>query len=193
MSRKFLVTVILILFLLPFVSWYYLQSGLNWRRQAQAMMNGTKPFPVGEWIDDAGLHFQSSSLEDHVSLIVSVNCQNADTLKPMLDSFYNQFRETNKANFMILNSCGEKGRLFADSLRKQWHVFSCNDSTDICDVLFPEWPDGKTTSLVDRKMIIRSYYSTSNRDEKRMLLEHMALLLPREGSSDVELKRGLEK
>ena len=47
MSKKFLVTIVLILFLLPFVSWYYLQSGLDWRKDAQAVMNGTNPFPSG--------------------------------------------------------------------------------------------------------------------------------------------------
>jgi len=54
MSRKFLITVILILFLLPFVSWYYLQSGLNWRKQAQVIMSGKQPFPEGEWTDQSG-------------------------------------------------------------------------------------------------------------------------------------------
>ena len=67
MSRKFLVTIILILFLLPFVSWYYLQSGLNWRKAAQEVMHGTTPFPAVKYDNGNGLKFSNELLEEHVS------------------------------------------------------------------------------------------------------------------------------
>jgi hypothetical protein len=44
--------------------------------------------------------------------------------------------------------------------------------------------------LVDRHAVIRSYYAGQTKDEKKQLVEHMALLIPRERSDKVELKRG---
>ena len=74
MSRKFLVTIVLILFLLPFVSWYYLQSGLNWRKKAQEVMNGTEVFPVGKYLMADGRMLTPDSLENHVTLVAFLPC-----------------------------------------------------------------------------------------------------------------------
>ena len=55
------------------------------------------------------------------------------------------------------------------------------------------WEKDKIFALVDRKGVIRSYYAINTTDEKRMLVEHMSLLLPRERQEKVELKRGDKK
>lgn len=89
MSRKLYITLILILFLLPFVSWYYLKSGLEWRRKAQEAMSGTALFPEGEWTDVYGQKFTSEMLSDHVSLIFLNKCDqdndNLSTLRRIYD------------------------------------------------------------------------------------------------------------
>jgi hypothetical protein len=193
MSRKFLITVILILFLLPFVSWYYLQSGLNWRKQAQAIMNGKQPFPEGQWMDVSGKKLSSDQLADHVTIVNLVTCDNIEVMSGILDAFYKQFKETKKANFIILNSCENAPFALQDSLRAGWFVFTCSDTLNLCSKMLPNWPPGKDHALIDRHQIIRSYYNDATKDEKRLLLEHMALLLPRQESEKIELKRGEQK
>ena len=193
MSRKFLITVILILFLLPFVSWYYLQSGLNWRKQAQVIMSGKELFPEGEWTDQSGRKLSSGELTEHVTMVTLLTCENLEALQSTLEAFYTQFKETRKANFIILNSCKDKPALFADSLKLSWYVFDCRDSVDLCQLLLPQWPEGKSHALIDRNRIIRSYYAEETADQKRILLEHMALLLPKDRSDQIELKRGEQK
>jgi len=193
MSRKILITVILMLFLFPFISWYYLQSGLSWRKQAQVIMSGKQPFPEGKWIDQSGKPLITDQLGEHVTLVTLLNCENIDSISGTLDSIYQQFINTKKANYIILNSCRENPLALADSLKAGWYVFNCGDSTDLCDLLIPDWPPGKTHALIDRNKIIRSYYIESTLDEKRILLEHMALLLPRDRSDKIELKRGKEE
>ncbi|MBK9981546.1 MAG: hypothetical protein IPP15_03830 [Saprospiraceae bacterium] len=193
MSRKIFITVILMLFLLPFVSWYYLQSGLNWRKQAQAIMSGTQPFPSGEWKDRTSRLFSTDDLAEHVSIVTLVSCENEKSISSTLDSLYRQFKETKKANFIILNTCKEKPELLSDTTRTDWYVFNCGDSTTLCDLVLANWPSGKTHALIDRNKVIRAYYDEVTKDEKKMLLEHMALLLPRERSDHIELKRGSEK
>lgn len=193
MSRKLYITLILILFLLPFFSWYYLRSGLKWRQEAQHIMNGTKLFPQGEWIDNGNSKFNSSQLDDHVTLITLNDCANIQAMSQMMDQFYDQFKETKKANYIILDTCNESSVVFTDPLKTDWHVFDCNDTSSLYQSLLSDWPAGKTHALVDKNQTIRSYYASSNKDEKRILLEHMALLLPRDRADKVELKRGKQK
>lgn len=188
MSRKFLVTIVLILFILPFVSWYYLQRGLEWRKEAQKIMKGTDPFPEGKWQEPGGRTFSTTQLEDHVSLITFLSCDQSEEIIATLNKFHDQFKETKKANFIILDSCNTGGII--DRTKDGWYVFQCSDSLSLCNLLLRSWPQGKTHALVDKDKKIRSYYSSATLDEKRLLLEHMALLLPRERSEKVELKRG---
>jgi hypothetical protein len=190
MSRKFLVTIILILFILPFVSWYYLQRGLDWRKEAQSIMNGTEPFPTGDWTDINGRAFTPEQLEGHVSLIARIDCGQSTEISTTLDQFYDQFKETKKANFIILNLCEPDTSDFGKPMRMEWFPFSCSDSSTICTTLKSRWPEGMKYALVDKRKIIRSYYPGNTKEEKRLLLEHMALLLPRDRSEKVELKRG---
>ncbi len=152
-------------------------------------MNGTDPFPTGEWVDQSGKNFSSQQLEDHVTLIVRIVCDDASAGSNTLTSFYDQFKDTQKANFIILDSCADSADL-SDPLKMKWYVFSCPDSAGLCAMLSSSWPSGRTHALVDRHQIIRSYYASETEDEKRILLEHMALLLPRDRSEKVELKRG---
>ncbi len=193
MSRKFLVTIILILFLLPFVSWYYLQSGLNWRKAAQEVMHGTTPFPTVDYNNGKGLTFSSELLEEHVSLVCFISCTNGEEQMTVLHELYEQFKDTNKANFILLDSCQTDTISSGDVVKKNWYRLPCSDSLTLCASLLNEWPEGKTFALVDRNKVIRSYYSIATKDEKRILVEHMALLLPRERQEKVELKRGDKK
>lgn len=193
MSRKFLVTIILILFLLPFVSWYYLQSGLNWRKAAQEVMHGTTPFPSITYDNGDGLKFSNELLLEHVSIVCFIPCNNGEDQLNVLDELYEQFKETNKANFILLDSCQSDASVVREPLKKNWYRIPCADSLTLCATLLNEWPDGKTFALVDRNKVIRSYYSIATKDEKRILVEHMALLLPRERQEKVELKRGDKK
>ena len=194
MSRKFLVTVILILFLLPFVSWYYLQSGLDWRKNAQAVMNGTTPFPTGTCVLADGRKFSADSLEDRVTLVSFISCQTDDQgRKEVLQALYDQFSETNKAAFVLLDSCQAGTGNLPLKQNKNWYVIPCTDSLALCTQVKSLWEKDKMFALVDRKGVIRSYYAIATKNEKRMLVEHMSLLLPRERQEKVELKRGDKK
>ncbi len=194
MSRKFVLTIVLILFLLPFVSWYYLNSGLEWRKKAQEVMNGTKPFPSGEFVSINDRKITSDSLTDHVSLVSFLPCgEDVKGQMGVIDEIYNQFKETNKASFILLDSCITPAATYPDLTRKNWFILPCPDSLPLFQSLNMDWPEGKTFALVDRKGVIRSYYAINTMDEKRILVEHMSLLLPRERQEKVELKRGDKK
>lgn len=194
MSRKFLITIVLILFLLPFVSWYYLQSGLDWRKDAQSVMNGTSPFPSGSLVLADGRKFSTDSLEGRVALITYASCGTSDQgQKEVLEALYDQFRETGKAAFVLLDSCQAGSVDMPQQQNKNWYVIPCNDTFAICQSVKSLWEKDKMFALVDRKGVIRSYYAINTKNEKRVLVEHMSLLLPRERQEKVELKRGDKK
>lgn len=194
MSRKFLVTIVLILFLLPFVSWYYLQSGLDWRKDAQAVMNGTNPFPSGDCVLADGRKFSADSLEGRVTLVTYASCDSDEKgQQDVLEALYTQFKETGKAAFVILDTCQAGSGNLLQEPHKTWYVIPCVDTIATCIGLKSLWEKDKIFALVDRKGVIRSYYAVNTTDEKRMLVEHMSLLLPRERQEKVELKRGDKK
>ena len=189
-----MVTIVLILFLLPFVSWYYLQSGLDWRKEAQAVMDGTNPFPSGDCVLADGRKFSADSLEGRVTLITYVSCDTDDKgQKDVLEALYEQFKETGKAAFVLIDSCQGELANSPQEPHKNWYVIPCADTIAICSSVKSLWEKDKIFALADRKGVIRSYYAINTTDEKRMLVEHMSLLLPRERQEKVELKRGDKK
>lgn len=192
MKRKLFVTIILLLLLLPFVSWYYLRSGLQWRKAAQDVMSGTTPFPDIALVDREGRTWPAGTLSDRVSLVTYAPCSPDTAWDHLLALLYDQFKDTGKSNFIILDSCAAQAVVAHEGWKATYHV-DCSASGALCTQLAAEWPVGKAFALVDKHRAIRAYYPAGTTDEKRMLLEHMALLLPRERSEKVELKRGNEQ
>jgi hypothetical protein len=128
-----------------------------------------------------------------VTLVTRIDCQQSPELMKTLVQLYDQFKETKKATFILLDECGKDSLSLIDSTKVSWYVFPWDDSTGLCAQLIKNWASGTSHALVDKNQRIRSYYPSVTMDEKRILLEHMALLLPRERSEKVELKRGDRK
>lgn len=187
MKRKILITLVLFLLLLPFVSWYYLRSGLLWRKEAQARMSGTTSLPRLPLVDFSGNAVPAELTKDHVSLLTIVPCQPDTAWTDLLAKFYRQFKETGKAQFVLFDSCTLSGFLPDSTWTATYHI-PC--SSDACAALLGNWPEDKPFALVDRQQVVRAYYRAETREEKRILLEDMALLLPRERTEKLELRRG---
>ena len=190
MSRKLTVALVFFLFLLPFVSWYYLNSGLTWRKKAQEELQGKEPFPLLSFQSRTGVPLEPSGLEKHVSLVTRISCDYDSAQWNLLGRMYSQFKETKKANFIFIDDCQQKPLFIPDSIQRDVFFNPCLDSLSTCDTILKNWPAGSRYALVDRYGVVRSYYPAGTNDEKRVLVEHMALLLPRDRSEKVELKRG---
>lgn len=189
-SRKLTVTLVLILFLLPLGSWYYLKSGLKWRQQVQSAMNGSTPVAGLPYYTSVGTRLTDEELSEHVSLLTIIDCSDDAAQRELINRFYNQFKETKKANFIFFDTCSVDSHSWIGQLPRYTYIISCSDTLNHCSTILESWPAGKSYALVDRKGIIRSYYAADSTDNKRIMLEHMALLIPREHGEKVELKRG---
>jgi hypothetical protein len=193
MSRKLTVTLIFFLFLLPFVSWYYLQSGLDYRKKVQAALSGTKEFPILPFRSLSGKLLEKSNLENHVSLVVIMNCDSLSSQMEVVVDLYKDFKETHKSNILFIDTCAGSALVLPDTLKQSIYTIQCSDSLQACAPILKEWPIGKTYALLDKNGIIRAYLSANTKDEKRILEEHMAILLPRDYSEKVQLKREAEQ
>jgi len=193
MSRKITITLIFFLFLLPFVSWYYLKSGLDWRKKAQDVLNGTREFPVLPFHTLSGIPLEKSQLENHVSLLVLVPCDGTADQMELITKLYLQFKETQKANYLFLDTCSNASLALPDTVKQKVFVLQGDEARQSAAVLMEGWPTGKTYALIDKSGILRAYYTATTKDEKKTLVEHMALLLPRDHSEKVQLKRDAEK
>jgi hypothetical protein len=193
MSRKLTVTLVFFIFLLPFVSWYYLRSGLEWRKNVQAVMNGKRELPELPFRSRAGIPLEKSQLENHVSLVVLVSCDSLSSQMDLVKTLYLQFKDTQKANFLFVDTCQLDSFLLPDTLKESIYTLQCNDTLASCDSLLDNWSPGSQFALVDRHGIVRAYYTARNHDEKKMLVEHMAILIPRDYTEKVQLKRDAEK
>lgn len=193
MSRKITVTLIFFIFLLPFVSWYYLRSGLEWRKNVQSVLNGKKELPDLPFRSITGIPFDQSQVENHVSLVVLVSCDSLSSQMDLVKTLYQQFKDTQKANFLFVDTCQLDTLLFPDAVKENIYTIHCNDTLASCDSIINNWSPGCQFALVDRHGIIRAYYQAKTHDEKKMLVEHMAILIPRDYTEKVELKRDAEK
>jgi hypothetical protein len=189
MSRKITITLLFFLFLLPFVSWYYLRSGLEWRQKAQAVLSGKKEFPELPFRSTRGVLLEKAQLENHVSLVVMVSCNDRSTQMELVTKLYLQFKETQKANFIFVDTCQHSSLSLPDTMKENIYTIHCPDSLSDCSLLLKDWPVGNQFGLIDRNGVIRAYYPAITHDEKKMLVEHMAILIPRDYTEKVELKR----
>ena len=153
-------------------------------------MSGTTPFPTGEYRDADGDVLTPDSLAFHASILSFRSCDtDADEKAGVLERIYDQFKDTRKINFIILDSCQVDGS--KDPMkRKSWFAISCSSSMPLCHEVRHLWPADKAFALIDRHGIIRSYYGIQSDEEKRVLVEHLSLLMPGDRQEKVELKRG---
>lgn len=157
-------------------------------------MNGKQKMPELPFQHSiSGKPFEKSQLEYHVSLLVLLSCNSAASQQELAGTLYHHFKDSHKANFLFVDTCSQSTFSLSDTLRENVYLLHCSDSLSSCKSLLQDWPAGQNFALIDKAGVIRAYYAAGNHDEKKMLLEHMALLLPRDHSEKVELKRQGDK
>lgn len=209
---------VLLLIVFPAASWYYLNSGLQYRRSTMAELKEYGNFPSENWtlVDGSQLsktflskkmllaHFMPDS--DHPELLT----QYGETLRRL----YDQFEERNELVFLTL--------LHGDTAttRRRTGTFVENyELEDPEQVFFVQLDDQKFSELkkgallpksdaetelmnpesaayfllTDTTATIRRYYDIREESDIKRLVEHIALLLPFKKDRDLIFKREVEK
>ena len=157
--------VVIMLFVLPAGSWWYLQSGFNYRKQ---ILEDIKPKRAlaqqGE--DEKGMMAVEKVFKDKITVFASGT--NIDSKKQdIIDR--------------IAEKYGNRDYFQFKTMRELQSELSQGDLSTHRDSIY----------LIDKDLLIRNAYSWSDEDVKK-LVEHTAALLPVPKREKISLKRDLE-
>ena len=143
----------------PLASWYYLTIGLNYRKQALADLK-----PKGEWIMNG---VDQLDVADRVSVVFS-----GEELRDDMQLIYNQYKSN--PLFQIVELAQDT------TSNSPWKKVLFNNQS---------LKDSVTTTifLLDQKRQLRRSYGTERKDLGQ-LVEHIAVVLPRDPELDIKMK-----
>ncbi len=153
------VVVGLFLVLVPLGSWYYLNQGLQYRKQLLKEME---------------IKSTLNTLSDSSNLLLgNANLVVLDNTKPTLDIVNNlneQFQKSNRFKIIFKDSVGTYPYLPENYMADEWQNLS-----------------GSTFVLLDTMMNVRNTYSNSMEEIKKMV-EHISIIIPRQKDPDIKMK-----
>ena len=162
---------LLLLVVLPLVSWYYLSQGYDYQLKARSeLKNYGKWSVLGSGLDTMGYTIVFAQLDE--------NAANDSKFNEILNRLVNQFGE--RPDFFI-------GLLDGDKVESSLII---NDSSK---VIFFDLDKFNTDEvllrnkfyLADRTGTLRNNYNINQVDEIKRMVEHIALILPQQPSSDI--------
>lgn len=160
---KYLVSavVFMLLFVVPAGSWYYLQSGLDYRKDALVELEPKGKFAVDGIADEM--------LKSKTTLI-----QTTDIGQDVLTEIYDQYKKSE--TFQVMTS--------QPSLESfgSWKMIDVDLARSIADAY-----EGAGFLLIDTAMMVRNTYP-ADLSGVRKLIEHTSIVLPRVREMDIKLK-----
>lgn len=206
---------VMLLIVFPAASWYYLNSGLQYRRSTMAELKEYGTFPSKNWTQVDGSPLSANYLKKKMLLAHQMpDATQADLVSgygETLQRLHDQFEERDELVFLTLLHGDSLQALnqassFAENyeLENQEHQFFVHlngqDFSDLSEgVLQPssEFEPGTTPSafllLTDTTATIRRYYDIRKEEDIKRLVEHIALLLPFKKDRELIFKREAEK
>jgi hypothetical protein len=181
--------VVVLLIVLPAISWYYLKSGLSWRRDAIGELSdyGSVEALQIPLVDARDVDLQE--FENHLLVFFRVDCSSFDDDVVTIEAIREQFIKRSDVEIFIFGDCianynPEKSK--NEILKK----IDCTIQEAACSMLensFFHSEKVNNVAFIDGNLKIRNYYRSSDQLDMKRLVEHMAMMLP-----DVRRKLGKE-
>ncbi len=174
--------VVLILFVFPAISWYYLQSGYDYRLQSLDDLTPKDSLSTELFVLKGDTLKAADFFEGKTTIVMHNNHESVknESVEVVLDQFENSY------SFQFVH-------LVDDPLK-----YSTKVGEKELNTLFEIGNDfltnhGKSAfSIVDQNMKVRGFYMGDD-DGMRNLVEHIAIVLPRRPEKDIKLKRDLNQ
>jgi len=169
--------VIVLLFLLPLGSWYFLQSGLDWRKAKRETLQKKVRFMTAYNFTNADKD-KLFELSVRKTNVVKTNGELTELDKALIA----QFQNSHTFQFLVMSdgvatpehlSSKDVRRYFDPQNQKAKHEYLAN-----ADYL-----------LVDTMGYIRQYYQGKEKESLNYLVEDVALILPKTKTRDILMKR----
>lgn len=211
-----LIALFLMLIVLPAGSWYYLQSGFDYQKQARAELLDYGKIPANtKLLSTEGQELTLSDSKHQLSIFSFVskdklNNERVENWKKL----YEQFEETGRAKFFLgaldtlvdfstfeqlprnencvyLNAENSK-KIIAHLEEPQLKTERINGGKYQTQKI-NDWTNYNYTAIVDTTFTIRNYYQIDEMESLKRMVEHLAILVPREKSKKPVLIREKEK
>lgn len=201
---------IMLLIVFPAVSWYYLNSGLQYRRAAMEELDDYGTFPNAPWTMVDGSTISPGFLHGKMILANVLPAKDEglyDQFGHTLQKLHHQFDERNELVFLSLVP-GDSAQVInrAERFRES---FDLNDGAQLfflqvgnnkleelrSRLLQPqeEISEDAMFLLTDTSATIRRYYDVREEADIKRLVEHIALLLPLKKDRELIFRRETEK
>ena len=157
----------LLIIIVPFGSWYYLQTGLNYRK---ASIEELKPKAELEDITSALEIFQGAT-----SLLYNGNV--ADDARKEVEVIFEQYQSGLTFQLVEISNDSIPGDLGSNHIKISDQAFtSAFDNT-------------AAFALIDTSGSVRNYYNNTPEDISK-LVEHLAIVIPLPKRKDIKMKNG---
>jgi hypothetical protein len=191
--RIIIQTAALLLFLvaLPIGSWYYLRTGLDYRIAAMEELQTLGSISDSRFLTPEGGVVDSSRFNGKIVVAAVLTAQNQALFGPVLTKLHDQFDERADVLFLLhapslsynkenMNTYFSDYQLFDEE--QCWLLSTPMEAETATVYAMPEASAYPYFALVDAKGMVRRHYDVRNEKDVKRLVEHIALLLPREKS-----------
>jgi len=186
---------------IPVVSWYYLQSGLDYRLAALSELGNMGAAAKVSRQSYDSLHFTPVDLNGKVHLGIWIPDGNPLSGAPLkhLQELHEQFALRNDVAFYLFTHTQKPdaflGWLSSQKLHPSPILYAFSD-TGVQQAYYFYKPDlgAIPVALVDTSGVVRKHYNLASGKELTRLTEHLAMLLPVEPTrNELIFKRDKEK
>lgn len=202
-SGIFLVALFVVL---PGMSYFYLQTGLDYHRDRMAELDSLGQVQNMEFLDHLGETFSTKDMKGKMSVLgfFSPNC--GDSCDVMIERFQliqEQFGHYDKLLLLAHNPESDSVSILQKGIEKvggqegMWYWLTAKDSTyntyiNSYDVDFKDGY-GSQFALVDSNLTILRYYDVLDKNEINRLVIHLSKVAPRPTEEGIRFKREKEK
>ena len=173
-----LVTTMLIV--LPAVSWYYLQSGLTWRRATMNELKNLGSVKDVSLTQNGKQDYRFADFKTSSFVICKLNCTGNEELM-RYQKLVDQFDERGDVHFIIMGDCTSNLRI--ENFKNTVLIADCKSDQNLCnqinESIFQTDNSGEI-AFIDGDMNIRRFYNTNDLEEWQILVEHVSMMLPDE-------------
>jgi len=185
----------------PVVSWYYLQTGLDYRLKALAELGDLGPMEKETRVSFDKNVFSADKTKGkvHLGIWYPDGLENESGSMKYLDELHDQFKSRSDISFYIFSNSTQRDSLIAFLKRHKFFpspIMSYFPDLGVQRMYFFMKPAvGEIpVALVDTSGTVRKHYNLASGKELTRLTEHLAMLLPIESTRDeLIFKRDKEK
>lgn len=185
----------------PVISWYYLQTGLDYRLKALAELGNLGPMEKETRVTFDKLTCSPTKLKGkvHLGIWFPDGFQNIGTSIKYIEELHEQFKSRADISFYIYSNSTNTDSLLNFAKRNKLYpspIISFFNDLGVQRIYYFMKP-GKgeiPVALVDTSGDVRKHYDLSSGKQLTRLTEHLAMLLPIESTRDeLIFKREKEK